>query len=66
MRNDEVDLFSYFLGKLRAEYEQISMHVTNGGMKNFDDYRFNIGRLHGLTTAIELIKATAKNYDSDN
>jgi len=66
MRNDEANLFSYLLSKLRAEAESITQHLAGGGMKDHSEYRYNVGRLNGLTTAIELIKTTAKHYDEDS
>lgn len=61
MRLITVDLIEAFL-KAKTELEQ---SVTAGNMTSYDNYKYYIGRIHGLLHAIEICQETEKRSLND-
>ena len=61
MRIITVDIIEAFI-KAKAELEQ---SVTAGKMTSYDNYKYYIGRIHGLLHAIEICYEIEKRSSND-
>jgi hypothetical protein len=66
--SDWVEFAQHLVKKIDAEVESVEVHVADGGCSSFDDYRYQVGRVHGLKTARDTVRALLKNtgeYEDD-
>lgn len=61
MRIITIDIIEALI-KAKEELEQA---VTSGKMTSYDNYKYYIGRIHGLLHAIEICQETKKRSTND-
>ncbi len=49
--------FDILKSRLKEDVEVLEHAILNGNLKTLEEYRFLTGQLHGLTVAIEHVKA---------
>jgi hypothetical protein len=58
-----------FANKLRAEIEADLTSIEQGilsGAKDWDEYRFMVGRRHGLKQALAALEDTTRKFDAQD
>jgi hypothetical protein len=50
----------FFKQSLRAELNRIADNLADGNCKTFDDYRYQVGVVHGITYAEQVFEELVK------
>lgn len=58
-------LFERLLKALREERENLEKSLSQGNVEDFASYKLIVGKIRGLTNAIEVCKDTFKRYDNE-
>ena len=60
---DALNLADYLYKKLRQRRDDIQVSLGTGKISSFDDYRYAVGQIKGLTFMEEEIKTAMKNIE---
>lgn len=58
-------LFERLIKALREERAGLEKMLSQGNVEDFSAYKFLVGKIRGLTNAIEICRDTFKRYDND-
>ena len=58
------DVNQLVLLKLREEKAKVEHHIVSNRIANFEDYKFNVGRLKGLNDSIEILLETLRRVNN--
>ena len=65
---DVVDFSKYLYKKLKERQDDLSLALSHGSVKSWEEYKMTVGEIRGLSLAREEIKTMLENnsdYDED-
>jgi|TARA_R110000868_G_scaffold143257_2_gene361179 hypothetical protein len=63
---DAISLAEYLLKNIRERKGRMSSAITDGSISSWDEYRFVVGELRGMSYGEEIIKSAMKGLDLED
>ena len=58
-------MIKIYLNKIDTEISDITRKVSEGGTKDFEQYKHYVGQIKGLQTAKRILHETIKDFNKD-